>query len=243
MSTIQSGYSVTAPTALTAVAGTASGSMDVSAVYQYKVSFITIFGETTVGTNASASTNTTGSMSLSAIPVSTNANVSQRKIYRTAGGATTYLLLATINDNTTTTYLDTIADGSLGVAAPTINTAGSRQNVFGSLAAVNPNIVSLETGITAGAGGTSLAAYQLSKEANFIVTVTTANDSVKLPGLTANTVGMKCVVKNLHANTARIYPFDGQQIDAGGADVPVTIATTVTKSFIADTASNWRQMQ
>jgi len=182
-------------------------------------------------------------MNLTAIPVSSNLNVKQRNIYRTVGGGSSYLLLVSIADNSTTTYVDIIADGSLGAAAPTVNTAGSRLYVDGNLKVNTPNIRSTESGITAGAGGTSLAAYQLSKEVSFIATVATANDSVKLPAITSNLIGMHCQVKNLNANTARIYPFDGQQIDAGGADVPVTIATTVTRSFIADTASNWRQMQ
>lgn len=243
MTTLQSGYSVTPPTTLTAVAGTASGNLDVSATYGYKVTYVTNYGETIPGSATVANTNTTGSMNLSLIPVSSNLNVKQRNIYRTAGGGSTYLLLTALNDNSTTTFIDTIADGSLGAAAPVINTAGSRTFVAGSFKINQPTILSSETGITAGAGGTSAAAYQLSNEINFLTTVTTANDSVKLPAITSNLVGMRCVVKNLNANTARIYPFDGQQIDAGGADVPVTIATTVTRSFIADTSTNWRQMQ
>jgi len=243
MTTLQSGFTITPPSTLTAAAGTVSGSMGASAVYGYKVTYVTNFGEGLPGAAASASTNTTRSMNLTAIPVSANGNVLRRNIYRTAAGGSTYLFLTTIFDNTTTVFVDTIADGSLGSAAPIIGAASSRQNVFGHLRLTLPSIVSVETAITAGAGGTSLAAFQLRNEANFISIVTTANDSVKLPGITSDLIGMKCVVKNLAANTARIYPFDGQQIDAGGADVPVTIATTVTRSFIADTASNWRQVQ
>ncbi len=44
-----------------------------------------------------------------------------RKIYRIANGGTTLKLVATINDNTTLTYTDNIADGDLGSAIPAVN--------------------------------------------------------------------------------------------------------------------------
>jgi hypothetical protein len=49
--------------------------------------------------------------------------VTSRKLYRTAAGGSTYLLAATIADNSTTTYTDSLVDGSLGAAAPTVLTA------------------------------------------------------------------------------------------------------------------------
>ena len=55
---------------------------------------------------------------LSAIPLGAAA-VTSRKIYRTAAGVSQLKLLATLGDNTTTAYLDALADGSLGVNAPT----------------------------------------------------------------------------------------------------------------------------
>ena len=47
-----------------------------------------------------------------------------RKIYRTEAGGTDLKLLATISDNTTLTYTDNIADGSLGAAAPAADASG-----------------------------------------------------------------------------------------------------------------------
>lgn len=243
MSVTQLGFIVTAPTTLTAVAGTASGSLDASAAYGYKVTYVTGFGETNPSSNTAVTTTSTGSVNLSAIPVSSNGNVSARNIYRTVGGGSSWLLLTTLSDNTTTTYLDIIADGSLGAAAPTRNSAGSRQSFTGECQIATPTILSFQTGITAGVGGTSVAATQLTKEISLISTVTTANDSVKLPELATALIGMKVVVKNLAANTARIYPFDGQQIESAGADVPTTIATTVIKAYVAQTATNWVQIQ
>jgi uncharacterized phiE125 gp8 family phage protein len=64
-----------------------------------------------------------GKVLVSGIPLG-GASVTARKLYRTAAGGSTYLLLATIADNTTTTYTDNIADASLGAGAPTTNTTG-----------------------------------------------------------------------------------------------------------------------
>jgi hypothetical protein len=80
----------------------------------------------TVGTAQAAQ------VQLSAIPVGAAA-VTARKLYRTQAGATTLQLRATLADNTTTTYLDTLADASLGATAPASDTSGLQQptgNVF-----------------------------------------------------------------------------------------------------------------
>ena len=73
-----------------------------------------------VSSAASVAVSALGRVHISSIPVSPQSHgVSSRRIYRTQSG-TTYFLLATINDNTTTTYED---DGSitLGAEAPTDN--------------------------------------------------------------------------------------------------------------------------
>jgi hypothetical protein len=55
--------------------------------------------------------------SLTTFPQSFGINT--RKIYRTEAGGSTYKLLTTISDNTTTTYTDNSSDSELGAAAPT----------------------------------------------------------------------------------------------------------------------------
>ena len=80
----------------------------------------------TVGTAQAAQ------VQLSAIPVGAAA-VTARKLYRTAAGATPLRLLVTLADNTTTAYLDAVADASLGALAPVSDTSGLQQpqgNVF-----------------------------------------------------------------------------------------------------------------
>lgn len=93
--------------------------------HRYRVTFVTADGETEGGTVSDsvtvANAAVNGKIELTAIPVG-GALVTSRKIYRTAAGGSTYMLLATLADNTTTVYTDNIADGSLGVGAPTSNT-------------------------------------------------------------------------------------------------------------------------
>jgi len=61
---------------------------------------------------------------LSNIPISPDPAVTSRKVYRTVANGGTFKLLTTIANNTTTTYPDSTADGSLGADEPTSNTSG-----------------------------------------------------------------------------------------------------------------------
>ncbi len=56
-------------------------------------------------------------VNLSNIPVSSDPQVTKRLIYRTTADGAVWLLVYTINDNTTTTYSDGNADSTLGIAA------------------------------------------------------------------------------------------------------------------------------
>jgi len=102
----------------------AAGNVNAGA-HRYLATFVTADGETEAGipsesvTVANAAVN--GQVSLTGIPIG-GALVTSRKLYRTAAGGSTYLLLATIADNTTTIYTDNIADASLGAGAPSTNT-------------------------------------------------------------------------------------------------------------------------
>jgi len=122
---------ITAALASPAVVGNVT-----AGAHRYLVTFVTADGETQAGevsaavTVADAAVN--GKVALSAIPIG-GALVTARKIYRTATGGSTYLLLATIANNTATTYTDNIADASLGAQAPTANT--TNDPLLGSLVA------------------------------------------------------------------------------------------------------------
>ena len=100
----------TAPTVATGAAGVLTGN------YYYMVTFVTVSGETSAGTASAVVAPSSQQVSLTAIPTDTTGNATSRKIYRTlTGGVNTgpFFLVTTIADNTTTTYTDNIADGSL----------------------------------------------------------------------------------------------------------------------------------
>jgi len=105
--------------------------------YYYFVTYVTAIGETNAGSNLIVGT-TTGNttVNLTGIPVSSDPRVTARKIYRTKVGGTSdnQFFLATINNNTTTTYTDSIADASLtglGLQAYKINTTARYFTVSG----------------------------------------------------------------------------------------------------------------
>jgi hypothetical protein len=99
--------------------------------------FTTTFTDTVTDAGLGAAALTVGTahaeqVQLSAIPVGA-ATVTARKLYRTKAGVTPLQLLTTLADNSTTTYLDAVADASLGATAPASDTSGLQQpqgNVF-----------------------------------------------------------------------------------------------------------------
>lgn len=100
-----------------ALAGAGAGDVNDGA-HTYAVTVLDVNSvESPVGTTAAITVvdkTTNGQVSLTAIPLGPTNSVS-RKIYRSAAGTTTPLkLLTTIADNSTTTYTDSTADGSLG---------------------------------------------------------------------------------------------------------------------------------
>ncbi|KKN85536.1 hypothetical protein LCGC14_0278590 [marine sediment metagenome] len=88
-------------------------------VYRYAVIYVTDEGE--IGTHTAFSNQVTvdpthQQINLTDIPIAPDAfNVSARKIYRTTGGGNLQLLylVTTLNDNTTTSFVDNVPDGSL----------------------------------------------------------------------------------------------------------------------------------
>lgn len=107
----------------------AAGNLTAGA-YRYRVTFVTADGETEGGTISSAVTvanpAVNGQVVLTSIPLG-GTLVTARKLYRTAADGSSYLLLATISNNTATTYTDNVADASLGAGVPTTNTTGDPQ--------------------------------------------------------------------------------------------------------------------
>ena len=109
-----------------ALAGAGAGSLS-NGAYKYKITLCIGATQTEAGTVSNTVTvvdNTAdGQIDLTSIPTG-NQLIDARKIYRTEAGGSTFKLLATISDNTTTTYRDNIADASLGANAPSSNNTG-----------------------------------------------------------------------------------------------------------------------
>lgn len=120
---------VAAPTAPTAALASPAAPGNVTdGLHSWKVTYVTANGETTPsaasGQVTVADQATNGQVTIT-IPVSPDYGVTARKVYRTvAGDAGSYLLVGTVANNTATTFTDNVADGSLGAAAPSANTAG-----------------------------------------------------------------------------------------------------------------------
>ena len=114
----------TPPACVAALAGLGAGLLT-NGVYSYKITFATASGESAPGpasNNVTAVHLSNGQVALTDIPIAAQTVITSRKIYRTRHGGSTYYYVATINDNTTTTYNDNIADASLTVLAPTGST-------------------------------------------------------------------------------------------------------------------------
>lgn len=113
------------PSAVTATLASPAAPGNVNTgVHRYLATFVTADGETQAGTASSAVTvadsAVNGQVEITAIPIG-GSNVISRKLYRTQADGSKYYFLATIADNTTTTYTDNIADASLGAEAPSTN--------------------------------------------------------------------------------------------------------------------------
>ena len=144
---------------LTSTEGTAGSAMSSASVYSYKITFVNKQGfESNAGPQSADLTLTAGrdDIALTNIPISNDAQVIARKIYRTVANGSLWIFVDRIEDNTTTTYTDTTADTLLGETSPP--EAGDvsidhsippsmgiikfwRQTMFGSGDPSNPNSV------------------------------------------------------------------------------------------------------
>lgn len=125
--------------------GVSDGNITASNI-RYKITYITNVGETnqTLESDVVAGPLVNGKIKLTNIPVSDNPVVTGRKIYRrdtTQGGPSGYysVYVGTINDNTTTEWLDNVANPGYAVGAiKSINTAGGGMFGLAELNVGNP---------------------------------------------------------------------------------------------------------
>ena len=110
------------PTTSMSVATAATGSV-LTGEYQYKVSYVNSnLVESDVYGATAAITVTSQNVALTSIPIGpASFGVGSRRIYRTESSGIVFYRLATISDNTTTTYEDNTLSSELGVVAPSDN--------------------------------------------------------------------------------------------------------------------------
>lgn len=108
------------PQTTTATVASSAGGV-LTGEYQYKITNVNSYSvESDVGPRTSTLTAAAGRLTISSIQTfAASYGVSARKIYRTIAGGSTFKLLTTISDNTTTSYVDNNADSTLGATAPT----------------------------------------------------------------------------------------------------------------------------
>jgi len=112
-------HGIYAPTAAPTAATAATGSA-LSGTYSYKVTYL---NSGLVESDASVVSNTftaaSENIALTSIPTAPLSwGVGSRRIYRTKDGGSTYFRIATISDNSTTTYEDAIEDSALVTEEP-----------------------------------------------------------------------------------------------------------------------------
>lgn len=113
------------PTITSQATGVLTGS------YRYKQTNVnTALVESDVGPPSSTFTAASATLRVTAQTFPVSYGVSQRRMYRTADGGTTWKRVGTIADNTTTTFDDNTADASLGVDAPTDNGVPPKYNII-----------------------------------------------------------------------------------------------------------------
>jgi uncharacterized phiE125 gp8 family phage protein len=97
-----------------------AGNVD-NGAHQWKITFQTADGETTGSPGSEVLTTDAGQGKADiTLPIG-GSLVTGRKVYRTAAGGSVFKLVATVADNTATTYQDNISDANLGADIPAIN--------------------------------------------------------------------------------------------------------------------------
>ena len=98
--------------------------------------------------------------------------------------------------------------------------------------------------ITAGTTQTIAGATQLYTGFNFIATVGTAGDAVKLPAV-APIPGQSAWVFNNGASACAVFPFEATvtTIDGGTAGASVTLTNAKNAEFIQSTGTTWVSAQ
>lgn len=140
-------------------------------------------------------------------------NVSARKIYRNLNGSLTPLaLVTTINDNTTTSYQDGVADTNLGAAPPSSNLTNLTQTLNGTLA-----LTDIDNQLIIGSGTTTTVSVN-TPSANRVYTLPDAgaNGNIVIDSanntFTGNTTINKMIDLTIYNNATTGMKFEGVNV-------------------------------
>jgi hypothetical protein len=218
--------------------------------YSYRFTYRTKYGETTSGPVSSVVTVVpvtpaiTGSILLTGLPSVNVDYVAARRIYRTSvGNVTPYKFVAEITDPYTDTYLDTLADGGLGVEPPTANTAASNQKIYGNLFLERPIIHA--TSFIGATGVDRASAADLPTRSEYVFVATPLPGAgVVLPFINSDRVGLTTTIKNSSlVNSLNIYPQDVlTSIDVGAPGAPYLLSGGDSVAFLVTSNITWSKI-
>ena len=147
-----------------------------------------------------------------------------------SAGVSAVKRLIEVNGTLIRTNSNTASSSAVTAVSPTVLAP-----VFTSLPAP-AQLPSSYTSITAHAGGGQASATQLSTGWNYVSTVATAADSVKLPTATA---GLEVRVGNGGGNSMAVFPNTGDRIYPSAANASVSLASTSNAIYYCDLAGTW----
>lgn len=177
---------------------TPTGSGALVGDYTYSVNYRTANGTSSPSPRIGPVTFASQQGSLTGIPVSADSTVIARDIYRTVGNPSDTVELfyvGTISDNTTTTFTDNVADGSLGAAMPWAETTGGTITVNGTrVANVLGNAVSFGEDTGTGYASTAVGNYALTA-----CTSGLRNTAYGVYALTSTTAGDQNTAAGVHS--------------------------------------------
>ena len=174
---------------------------------------------------------------LTGIPTG-DANVTSRKLYRRSGGAG-LKLLATISNNTATTYSDSIANGSLGAAVPSSSTAYLQRIALTAIPLGGATVTQRKVYRTAAGGAQLKLLTTLADNTTtvFADTVTDASLGADVP--TSNTAtANRVALSSIPIGAASVTQRKVYRTVAAGSQLKLlaTIADNVTSTYADSTA-------
>jgi len=238
---------ITAPATNLAAAVGSAGAL--TGAYYYTQTFVTALGETAPWPGTATVVNPSAQqVNLTSIPIGP-AGVIARRIYRTPAVSGVvdqkdYRLVATINDNSTTTYTDNLADGSLG--AP-VNWNATNRGRFRDTAAVQFAAFSDQsTALGQGTFNTNAgyASTAVGYQALYSLTSGRRNTAVGVYALTNLTTGYWNTVIGVHAGqnltTAAFSTFLGANAGfyAGTADSNTAVGYQALQGTVSGLGAN-----